>query len=145
MTIKGVGGIEINFPPTFSFDLIEKVVMILKTLPVSFSNRCALHVHVDVSDVKIGDLPLIKNYYLQHQEAIITAAKEHQLYVKLNEPLTEEEPEHYQRRVNLNIKPSVMKHGTVEHRIYATTLDLNKIQFCIHQSVSIVNEALKAK
>lgn len=137
-TLKHEDGIEINFPPSDNYVLIEQVLKILNKLDVQFTDNCALHVHVGVNK---EDVVPIAKYYIKHQEEIINEAGP--LYTKLNKMTAERcitLP--VDKFFNLNINSAFRLHGTVEHRIYKATLNLEEVKFCISQTLDIINKAL---
>lgn len=141
-TLKDINGVEINFPPSEDFTLIEKVLKILNTLDITFNEKCALHVHIDFSNHTIDDLFKVKKYYLAHQEEIIDEAINNNVYVNLNKFLIDDDNLGGKFR-NINLLYAFIYHKTVEHRIYKAILDFEKVKFCVEQTSNIVRDALK--
>ena len=44
------------------------------------------------------------------------------------------------RKTRLNIRHAIAKHKTIEHRIYKSTTDYNKVLFAISQTLNIIKE-----
>lgn len=141
-TLRNDNGIEVNFPPVNNFEEIQDYILGIASIPYSFDERCALHVHYDFSDHSSDDLDKIHNYYSTHQDEIKSAAKEKGVYVNLNRDLVYGEYRRKGRLFNINLYRSFDKHRTIEHRIYKSTFNLDKIRFCVEQTRDIIEKAL---
>lgn len=141
-TIKDPNGIELNFPPNENYDLIEKVLTILNTLDVRFNNKCALHVHIDFNNHTRKDLQRLHDYYVDNQDKILYETIKKGLYLNLNDNLKKGELLTPKRRCNLNLINAFVNHGTVEHRIYKSTINFDEVKFCIEQTMKIVEESI---
>lgn len=132
-----LGGIEINIPPTYTYEELYKLCEVLKESGYTITDKCALHIHFKPR----FELSAYAQYYLARQEIILSEAKEKGLYAALNDPLTAESYDDTNRRnrraFNLNIHRAYTAHGTIEHRIYKSTLDYNEIIWCINQTKKI--------
>ena len=84
-----------------------------------------MHIHVSLESMTFNDSTKIFNYYLLHQDEIIDQARKLDLYVDLNKYVTE--TNRSLRRTNLNTVAAFLKHKTIEHRIYKSTIDFDKI------------------
>lgn len=138
LTLKEPNGIELNFPPSEDYDLIKKVLTILNTLDVRFNNKCALHVHIDFSNKTRNDLQRLHDYYVDNQDKILYETIKKGLYLNLNKPLKKGEKISPRRMSNINILNAFTMHGTIEHRIYRSTIDFEGVKFCIEQTKSII-------
>jgi hypothetical protein len=138
-TLKDDNGLEINFPPSDNFNLIKQVLDILNKLDVKFNPKCALHVHVGIDSE--SDLEPITQYYIEHQNEIIEQAGD--LYVNLNKPTRIACVQLLLGKFyNLNVRNAFSNHKTVEHRIYRSTINFDEVEFCINQTLDIINKAL---
>lgn len=115
---------EINFPPNYNKEDIIKVLDILNNMEVRMNHLCALHIHVGFPYDK-QKLENLRRYYIQNQDDIINSAIQKNLYANLNYKLSETNLK--QKPVNLNTYPSIICHGTVEHRIYKSTINIQEV------------------
>lgn len=126
-----VRGCELNIPP--DFNRLEELCEELKSL-VSFTERCAMHIHVDSRGLNLDKL---NTYYINNEASIISQAGNK--YVDLNFSNTKG----IGRKRNMNIFVSSTMHNTVEHRIYKSTFNYNDIVFAINQTLNIIEESQK--
>lgn len=121
------GGYELNIPPTYK--KIQTLCEILE--PVSyFTDRCALHIHYDKTNIDINSTKLM---YALYEQEIVQDAKDHDVYVNLNKSILDENSKQKYRNLRL-----FTRHNTIEHRIYKATFDYDLIQWCIHQLDKII-------
>lgn len=140
-TLRNKAGIEINIPPTYSFEELKNLISLLNSLPITFNKYCAMHIHVSFSEMTYKDTLNIFNYYLDYQDMYIRAAIKENIYSDLNIYATKQN--RGLRKINLNASASYIKHKTIEHRIYKSTIDLDKIIWAVEQTKSIVLGAMK--
>ena len=124
-TLKDPLGFEINFPPSYTFEDIEKVLNILNRFDIKFNDRCAMHIHISFHDINLELIKKIYNYYLEVQSSILADARKADLYAGLNE--FSNKTNQKIRRNNLNTISAFKRHKTIEHRIYKSTIDFDKI------------------
>lgn len=130
-------GFEFNIPPNYTEEQLQLLCTTIGNYAYT-SDLCAMHIHIPVTQ---NDLSLIEEYYIAHQVDIIQAAKDQNLYVNMNRNNVENDTLQL-RRTNMNTVKAFRAHGTVEHRIYKSTFDYNKIMWAVNQTKEIINEAL---
>ena len=140
ITLRDPLGIELNFPPNYTISDISKVLNILKLLPVTFNSRCAMHIHVSFDELTEETISRILSYYIEHQTDIIEEAKLINIFADLNELVSMDN--FNKRRICLNTIRAYKKYSTIEHRIYKSTIDIDKILFALNQTKSIIKAAL---
>lgn len=134
-------GLELNFPSSYSFEEISSVLQLVQSLGATFNKKCALHIHVSWPDITEQAVAKVREYYIANQNAIIEETKQQALYVNLN--LKVDGTNYKKRCTNLNSFAAFLKYGTVEHRIYKSTIDTTKLLFAINQTKTIIENALK--
>jgi hypothetical protein len=85
-----------------------------------------MHIHISFLEMTEEQIDKIFNYYIINQDSILKEAMNNELYVNLNRYLTVQNRS--QRHTNLNTVAAFKKHKTIEHRIYKSTIDLDKIK-----------------
>lgn len=132
-------GLELNIPPNYT--QLEYLINLIKPY-IYFVDNAALHVHISDECINENTLDDYFNYYCGHEKEIIEEAKQANVYVNLNKSLKILNPTNrkFSKFVNLNIYPSFKEHGTIEHRIYKATLDIDKINWCIEQTKKIIRK-----
>ena len=138
-------GWELNFPPTYTFEDIKRILIILQKCNPTFPEKAALHIHVDTYLLSHYNIDQIHKYYYTHQEQIIEEAKIANMYINLNEPLPESLEEVKTRKTNLNIAHAMRRHNTIEHRIYKSTLNIEDIKWCVDHTLNIIYKALETE
>ncbi|MBP5445038.1 MAG: hypothetical protein J6Y28_02595 [Acholeplasmatales bacterium] len=132
-TIKG--GLEINIPPTYT-DKLEDICEDLNQFNIIFDDKCAMHIHVDAANIDIGKL---YNYYKDNESSILQEAKKLNLLppVSLNSSVTNIKFKY----TNMNIWQAYIQHGTVEHRIYKSTINSELISLAIKQTIEVIEKS----
>lgn len=138
-------GWELNFPPTYTWEDIERILKILESCSPIFPEKAALHIHVDTYLLSRYNIEQIHKYYYTNQENILDEAKAANMYIDLNEPLPADLEEVTTRKTNLNIKNAMRRHNTIEHRIYKSTMKVEEIRWCVDHTLSIIYKALETE
>lgn len=135
-------GWELNFPPKYSWENIRKVIKCLQECNPTFPDNAALHVHVDIYTLSQYNINQIHRFYYLNQSTIIQQAKQNDCYVDLNASVPEKLEEITSRKTNLNIQYSIRRHNTIEHRIYKSTMNIQKIKWCVEHTLNIIQSAI---
>lgn len=142
-SVGELNGWELNFPPTYTWEDVAKVLDIVRECRPVFPDTAALHVHVDTYMLSQYNVDQIHTYYYLNQEQILQEAKAVGLYADLNQPLPEELGRLSPRKTNLNIKSAMRRHNTIEHRIYKSTIDIDEVKWCVEHTINIFKKAMQ--
>lgn len=135
----GRNGWEINIPPNLYGFEIKMILDILKSCNIELTDKCALHVHIDTYYLSKFNLDNIYKYYVNSQRGLIEDSKTRGLYLDLNNELPESPKDVRSRKTNLNFR-AITKHGTLEHRIYKSTLNFDEVMWCVNQTINIIDK-----
>lgn len=122
-------GWELNIPPGYP-EILRVLEAFRKNDLVSFTEKCALHVHVDIDELLSPMEEVIENYKI-NEEKYIQEAIDKGMYLNLNTSITDTKDT---RKKNLNIK-AIERHHTLEHRIYKATFNYSEYRWCIKHTL----------
>lgn len=144
-------GIELDLPPSEDYILLEKICNILQEINAKPIYNCALHIHMDCTDLEELDVKRFYLFYKKNENSIKELVKQIQPNndFKLNRDVNtiryffEEIKTKVPRFYNLNIK-SYYRIKTVEHRIFSGTINFDEIKKCVELTQNIFNKGVNS-